>query len=106
MWSLRKSISFFYKRLLKELSLAYDSKEEELEAKINKKSFTLLPSCVPVKIFVSTQEKRGRKQLLRKYEKMRQLNQCDTSVLFHLQDVKYKMVRQTTDFFKKYEEEL
>ena len=106
MWSLRKSISF-YKRLLKELSLAYDAKEEELEAKINKKSFTLLPSCVPVKVFVSTQEKRGRKQqLLRKYEKMRQLNQCDTSVLFHLQDVKYKMVRQTTDFFKKYEEEL
>ena len=56
MWSLRKSINF-YKRLLKELSLAYDAKEEELEAKINKKSFTLLPSCVPVKIFVSTQEK-------------------------------------------------
>ncbi len=44
--------------------------------------------------------------MLRKYEKMRQFNQCDTSVLFHLQDVKYKMVRQTTDFFKKYEEEL
>lgn len=42
---------------MKELSLAYDSKEEELESKINKKSFTLLPSCVPVKIFVSTQEK-------------------------------------------------
>lgn len=42
---------------MKELSLAYDSKEEELELKINKKSFTLLPSCVPVKIFVSTQEK-------------------------------------------------
>ena len=56
MWSLRKSISF-YKRLVKELSLAYDAKEEELESKINKKSFTLLPSCVPVKIFVSTQEK-------------------------------------------------
>ena len=37
---------------------------------------------------------------MRRYEKMRQLNQCDTSVLFHLQDVKYKMVRQTTDFFK------
>ncbi|MED2037032.1 alpha/beta hydrolase [Bacillus wiedmannii] len=101
-----KEHKFFYKRLVKELSLAYDSKEEELESKINKKSFTLLPSCVPVKVFVSTQEKRGRKQLLRKYEKMRQFNQCDTSVLFHLQDVKYKMVRQTTDFFKKYEEEL
>ena len=43
---------------MKELSLAYDAKEEELESKINKKSFTLLPSCVPVKIFVSTQEKR------------------------------------------------
>lgn len=101
-----KEHKFFYKRLVKELSLAYDAKEEELDLKINKKSFTLLPSCVPVKVFVSTQEKRGRKQQLRKYEKMRQLNQCDTSVLFHLQDVKYKMVRQTTDFFKKYEEEL
>ena len=56
MSSLRKSISF-YKRLVKELCLAYDSKEEELESKINKKSFTLLPSCVPVKVFVSTQEK-------------------------------------------------
>ena len=54
---------------MKELSLAYDAKEEELDLKINKKSFTLLPSCVPVKVFVSTQEKRGRKQQLRKYEK-------------------------------------
>ena len=45
-------------------------------------------------------KKKERKQQLRRYEKMRQLNQCDTSVLFHLQDVKYKMVRQTTDFFK------
>lgn len=53
-----KEHKFFYKRLLKELSLAYDSKEEELEAKINKKSFTLLPSCVPVKILYQHKKKR------------------------------------------------
>lgn len=101
-----KEHKFFYKRLVRELLLAYDVKEAELAAQIKKKSFLNLPSCVPVKIFVSTQEKKERKQLLREYEKKRVHGNCETSLLFHLQDVKYKMIEQTCSFFKKYEEEL
>ncbi|MEH7457827.1 alpha/beta hydrolase [Bacillus sp. JJ1127] len=101
-----KEHKFFYKRLVRELLLAYDVKEAELAAQIKKKSFLNLPSCAPVKIFVSTQEKKERKQLLREYEKKRVHGNCETSLLFHLQDVKYKMIQQTCSFFKKYEEEL
>ena len=101
-----KEHKFFYKRLVKELSLAYDVKEEQLDTKIAKKSFTYLPSCVPVKIFISTQEQKERKQLLREYEKKRINENCETSLMFHLQHVKYKMVQHTCHFFKKYEEEL
>ncbi|MDM5153820.1 alpha/beta hydrolase [Bacillus sp. DX1.1] len=101
-----KEHKFFYKRLVRELLLAYDVKEAELEAKIAKKAFPHLPSCVPVKIYVSTQEKKERKQLLREYEKKRIYAQCETSLSFHLQDVKYKMVQHTCCFFKKYEEDL
>ncbi|KEK24833.1 hydrolase [Bacillus gaemokensis] len=101
-----KEHKFFYKRLVRELLLAYDVKESELAEAINKKSFSYLPSSVPVKIFVSTQEKKERKQLLREYERKRVYEKCETSLTFHLQDVKYKMVQHTCHFFKKYEEDL
>lgn len=47
-----KEYKFFYKRFVKELSLVYDVKEEELELKINKKLFMFFLFCVFVKIFV------------------------------------------------------
>ena len=101
-----KEHKFFYKRLVKELLLAYGVKEKELEVAIAKKSFVYLPSYMPVTIFVSTQEKKERKQLLRGYEKKRMNERCETSISFHFQDVKYKMVQQACRFFKKYEEDL
>ncbi|WP_242142255.1 MULTISPECIES: alpha/beta hydrolase [unclassified Bacillus cereus group] len=101
-----KEHKFFYKRLVKELLQAYEVKEVELATKIDKKSFRHLPSCVPVKMFVSTQEKKERKRLLREYEKQRLDQKCDTSLSFHLQDVKYKTIHQVCRFFEKYEEEL
>ncbi|SFJ07842.1 MULTISPECIES: alpha/beta hydrolase [unclassified Bacillus (in: firmicutes)] len=99
-----KEHKFFYKRLIRELMQAYDAAESELERKIEKKAFPYLVSSVPVKIFVSAQEKKERKQLFREYEKKRLQENCPTSLSFHLQDVKYKMAQNACQFFKWYED--
>lgn len=101
---IEKEHKFFYKRLIRELMQAYDTTETELQREIEKKAFPYLVSAIPVKIFVSAQEKKERKQLLREYEKKRLQENCPTSLSFHLQDVKYKMVQNSCQFFKWYED--
>ncbi|MEI4831461.1 alpha/beta hydrolase [Bacillus sp. FJAT-53711] len=101
---LEKEHKFFYKRLIRELMQAYDATESELESKIEKKAFPYLASSVPVKIVVSIQAKKERKQLLREYEKKRLQENCPTLLSFHLQDKKYKTAKNACQFFKWYED--
>ncbi|CAM4090471.1 hydrolase [Bacillus manliponensis] len=104
---LEKEHKFFYKRLIRELMGAYSLEEDvEVDGAIAKKAFPYLSSPVPVKIFVSIQEKKERKQLLREYEATRIREQSVTSLSFHLPDVKYKMAQKTCQFFNLYEEDL
>ncbi|WP_028402568.1 hydrolase [Ectobacillus panaciterrae] len=100
---LEKEHKFFYKRLMRELQIAYETTEEKIRQATVQKSFHRYASSVPVKMFIPIHERKERKLIYREYEQKRQKEGNPISLSFHLQDNKYKMTGSISQFFKKYE---
>ncbi|MCP8968294.1 alpha/beta hydrolase [Ectobacillus ponti] len=100
---LEREHKFFYKRLLRELQEAYGVSEEELADAVACKSYHHHPSCVPVKLFVPTHERKERKTIHRDFEAKRLQEGCDVSLSFHLQDARVKLANSIVQFFRRYE---
>lgn len=103
---LEREHKFFYKRLVRELTAAYEASEEDLPAKIHAKTFRSFSSHVPVRMFVPTSERKERKMIVREYEQLQLQSGHPISLSFHVQDAKYKVVRSILQTFHMHETDL
>lgn len=103
---LEKEHKFFYKRLMRELQIAYGVTEEQALEAVSDISFRQYPSSVPVKIFVPTHERKEKKLIYRQYEQQRQKEGNPVSLSFHMQDSKYQIANSMIRFFHEYEMDL
>ncbi|OZM58246.1 hypothetical protein CIB95_01345 [Lottiidibacillus patelloidae] len=98
-----KTNKLFYKRLKREISIAYEVDEKEVEGLLNKDEFSCenLKSEVPTKIWHAAS---GSKYLVsdhsRCYESFRKLYQSPIDLSLHLADGRFSFSKQITRFFK------
>ncbi|MBO9128662.1 alpha/beta hydrolase [Bacillus sp. 165] len=103
---LEKERKFFYKRLIRELKIAYEADETSIGALIEKQSFHHYPSAVPVKVWIAIHERKEFKALYREYERKREREGGLVSSSFYIQEAKYGIGNSICQFYKLYEKDL
>ncbi|WP_379969982.1 alpha/beta fold hydrolase [Ectobacillus sp. sgz5001026] len=95
---LEREHKFFYKRLLRELTIAYQSEDNMIQA-ISSKTFQNNPSSIPVQLLVPIHEKNERKMVIRDFEQFHSKT-GDVFLLFHFPESKYNMADAISQFYR------
>ncbi|WP_078381447.1 alpha/beta fold hydrolase [Sutcliffiella halmapala] len=102
-----KDRKFFFKKLKRELAMAYGISVDSLDTFRNFPALRQFQSPLPVKIWQTTTNNTFDPNLhCKRYEELRQRNNIPISVTYHLMEKRYSYGNSICQFFKKYEQHL
>jgi hypothetical protein len=98
-----KENKFFYKRIVKEIALAYEAVEENIMSILQ--PLSVKTECIPVKIWQMSGVTHYPSSLhCRKYEEIRRIGGCPVSVIYHLPEKRYGFSHAIHKFYQEYNE--